>query len=1644
MINKEQAKQFMNARTAKPTVETDFKHLSTKYQAFGKLLINSDYKIQTVKEYKLLFGTDPRFNPWKGSEGLALAKVMVGDLLAPYVEKTWDKILSLPYQSGYLRRSFRANPTSEYTEVQINFARSFFYYAKFYKNLSFKEMLQYDVYNNHLYQAEVMISCFLDENQGEYQEFIEDIINNEDDVAGITRQIIKALLLSNHKQNWELVGKLLLAAQRQEGLRQTILEALDETHLGALEYMINLMLEHDITRFSSVVRAIDTWFGFGWEAEKKNTVNKVLQSVSNYFKAPEAVAEALKGKDNLELYTALWFLALTDVDTANKSAFELIKTRNKQKLIVGSYFIHQTKRTNVKFYPWVEEHLGTLGLEMDYWIVNALVFSGNFNEIIFNKLLKIAQETPKKGQQFVGTAFHWLSVQVDSAFFYRKLINLGQEEQLQVLAGNISEIPSDNRYSFVSRIIPNFQRWNLKQCKPVDFRDTPWKRNLAHQCLSDRDHSIMEMGINLFRNMPIEDQELELIEQLLSRKNKSLRKELIGILIKLSDEQISGTVERLIQSKKIDQRLAGLETLSVLHSNEKLSEFVESQIAYYKTRPTLNKNEEVFLDKFSNDSIGFNWDNGFGVIDYDGLYSAQPLAAKFEKTKGSILSKITGRKTAQFEHLIDRKKVIASFVLLNELYKSCLDLEYSMTYGDENYTYTQIFKDQVDFVKSHHHLKPVEKLDLLPFAEKWRMWYDKSKLNTFELAFLVNYLFPSNQYKHSTELQHVLDAYFPTFNFDVLPDQGNGYYKIIKTYFDAFADLDMYYQFQMDVLEDIVYKTDNALLTKEFEYKNEWDYTTRFNLLEGIQMAQALKLTSVYDLRTVAFEQREFNFLIHLNLIISGKTSVSEFAKYFKKLDKAKLTVMPSYLIIDLFNADVIRKNDMQFFALWNPDIIKMTEGRHHGFLEKKHPLKNKTFLLDLKRNLLEIELERGEIVTEVSAYMQCFSRIEGVSYFTRLIERLGKENLERGYSWGNQNSRKVVFSSLIKKCYPKPEETVEDLISAIKDLKITKKRWIELALYAPQWASWISEVVNIKQFESAVWFFHAHASDYGNAEKETILARYSQVSKSHLDQGAIDIAWFNTIYPDVGKANWKLLTEACKYISYGNGHRQIKTYSGVILGEVKIRETLKKIKDKRDKIAVKALGLIPLSKTTPEKDLLSRYNLLQEFLKESKQFGAQRQESEKLAVEIGLENLSRNAGFEDSIRFSWSMEAKATEAIMKNATFIEDNVVIELIINEHGEADILVEKGGKKQKTIPAKYKKDKAIIALKEGKSYLKKQYSRTRVSLENAMLRADEFTIDELNKIMIHPIVKTMLSKLVLFQKENGNSGFWKNNTVVDLNGQEIPVQSNTCFVIAHPSYLYQSVNWDLYQKYLFTNEMVQPFKQIFRELYVVTTDELEKGHRSERYQGHQIQVKKTVALLKSRGWTLNYESGLQKVYHKQNIGAQMYAEADWYSAADVESPTIEYVSFYDVKTYKEIPLKNIDPVIFSEVMRDVDLVVSVAHVGDVDPEASHSTMEMRSFLAKESAKLFKLDNVDVKTRNIVIKGSISDYTIHLGSGMVQRNGVQLSIIAVQSQHRGRVFLPFIDSDPKSAEIISKMKLLAEDSKIKDPTILAQIMK
>ena len=104
-----------------------------------------------------------------------------------------------------------------------------------------------------------------------------------------------------------------------------------------------------------------------------------------------------------------------------------------------------------------------------------------------------------------------------------------------------------------------------------------------------------------------------------------------------------------------------------------------------------------------------------------------------------------------------------------------------------------------------------------------------------------------------------------------------------------------------------------------------------------------------------------------------------------------------------------------------------------------------------------------------------------------------------------------------------------------------------------------------------------------------------------------------------------------------------------------------------------------------------------------------------------------------------------------------------------------------------------------------------------------------------------------------------------------------------------------------------------------------------------------MKQAAAALRSRGWTASYEGGLQKVFLAQGICVSLFARADWFSPSDVEAPAIEYVFFSRTRYVPEAPplhIADLDPVLYSEVMRDIDMVVSIAFVGGVDPETGQS--------------------------------------------------------------------------------------------------------
>ena len=1655
MLKQEQADKFLEKYEPKELKEADLASFSTAYQQLGKYITNLiDYDESCVFEREFTSYNFPD-KLWESKEGKALALLLFGKEIAPYVQRVWDSLLAYPYQRWWGRRPFRSKNPADYTEVQLSkMCTLHHYYSSGVGVLPIAEQFQYVVYNED--DVEAFFALLLDEKPDAYYELFKDIFSSEHEIGGICPVLIKAALITQDTRYRTLVEQLLLAAQLQEGLRQMILESLDETSLASLQHFIGVILGHNLTRFSSVVRAVDVWFGFGWEAPQQSVIKRTLELSQTFLSDRVAAEKAVNSKDNIERYVALWAVGVRSVQQALDLAVKAIQDpqTSHEGRIVTLYFVQQTQITYTDIATYAEAHFGEAA-DLDYWLLQNLP-KGSPSPALFDRMQAVAKTLPKEGKHFEGVGFRWLSFTLKPQDIYRFLIGEANEAQQERLAAELSEIPVEERQNLLQNVYPVLGRGRYyydseaeKKKKPEKYPADSWQRALVRTALNDKAAMVAGIAFDIFKKIPLVHEDILAIEQVLSRKNKEQRKESVALLIKQPESVLKDSTSRLIVSKSADQRLAALEILSVLQEEQRLTDYVTEQVEAYRGRK-LTKNEQVLMDKlaYNSDETGevrYDLSNGFGVIDFDRLTPfvlPQPQFDKERKEKKGFL----------FDKIIRVESVREALNELLVIWRKHKDYEYQYE-GYQGATITTLLGKEIR--RQHQEQEgetPMDRLNDLPLAELWKDWHQKHQLNEIEYEYAIRYcenIFYENEIPK--QLKSYLTGYYPDFKVAFKGDLGNYYDSEARRLEDLLTPISEAYaedraflaSFKLSVFEDALatYPPEKRKVKIERDY-DDMDWT---EVIDEFVISMNQVENGDIDYYTPEQRLRLWQLLYYVYAQKQTKDDLTIYNPQEVLTDlRAKVREserLPGVngglagLTLTLYQKGQLSADDLLFFCLLEDDLFTVAQGGENYFYRRlPEALKTSLTFPDtqlelLKTRMLQVELQRGDLPTDASIYIRYLQEIEGMHYFFEALERMGKEPFAKGYYYGNDLTKRRTFSHILEVSQPSATDTFAAFKAHLDKIKITDKRLVEAACYALHWADWIGDYLQIKDFKEAIWWFIAHTTDYMDAEKETIVSQYSTVPRDDFQRGAIDVDWYHRVHKAVGKEGWKLIQESAKYLSDGMGYRRVKLYSAVLTGEIKLDEVIQKITEKRDKDYVMALGLVPINKKKEEENLVSRYNLLQTFLKESKQFGQQRQESEKNAVEIGLDNLSRNAGYEDSIRFSWAMEAKATQQIMEKATLVLDDTTIKLVIDEQGKAELEVTKGDKTLKSIPDKYKKNKEVEALKDSKTYLTKQYSRTRLSLEQAMLSQTLFTAAELAKILEHPVVKAMLSKLVLFNPETQASGFWQDGKLLSAEGTLTPLKAADKLLIAHPSHLFYAVQWDLYQKYLFDKEIKQPFKQVFRELYVPTKDELETSNRSERYQGHQVQPQKTVALLRGRGWTVNYEEGLQKVYHKEGFRATIYAAADWYTPSDVEAPTLEYVVFYNLKDGKEVPMKEINPVIFSEVMRDVDLVVSVAHVGGVDPEASHSTMQMRGALARESARLFKLTNVEVKERYILVKNEHGDYSLHLGSGMISRGGLQINVVAVQSQHRGRVFLPFVDDDPKTAEIISKMKLLSE---------------
>ncbi len=1626
-----------------------------------------------------------------------------------------DQMNQFQMTAGWYRRSVRSESYAPFVEKSVQLFRAYtriaFYGAPLADILTGQTTPDfYDHARTEYFAYAGILAAQIDRGSESTINAVRDILLGESNTAMISHELIRGIVMCKNEGLYELLGKFLLAARLQEGARQAVCETMDEGRPEAFMYLFSVIEDNNLIRYSSVKRAVSTWIGIFDENSTDRISEKLVRLMGRCLREEAFRNEQLATNDSVAISCALWALGFYNAKDAMDAVISLAKSGTKNQKMTASYFTRSLQeerlkiqvskevlkeapddlalaacfmvsfldqagmhllslikeKTNVSYY-YTKDAAVTKPRKMD---AKKLFDSKQEARQLYGILKNIMEQIPKKGLVLSPCIFPWYEVTLTQSDLALRLCliawMLEDEALLDEAAAFIPLIGQGGRYVSSDRSIAA----RILLYRPA----SQVRRRILLDLMHNPEEYTCKSAYMLADDMKLADEDYRRLEQNL--KYKKGREGTLAILQKQPPEALAASVGRLLAAKPEECHMGALDLALEMKKNDGQFALLTPYLSEFE--PQTGREQVLYEELTADNSAAQDILNtpGYGFYDVNKEWVLPPMDADGKK--------------AHTLFTYGEDECIRVLQALNSLIQKNRNLSYKTAWDTD-----ELLGDDLKLCRYTGNDPDATPLDAYPFRELWETFY-REHIKTPEFLMEIHFYQACrsgrNKYEQNIDLYktifgHGLRKKPPFSNLIQGLRYGSQARTVLDTLFSEYVPKDLKVRWALcgtaAFLSAINTSNDFYTVSEKrwngvIETHNERTagLPVFADLLGWLSLAPEADWTSAFTMRFLLqqhyLKQRDREKLPRYQSRHSAYLSLSDYVQcylrgYWDKdlLYKAVFTfsdlgsLLEPVSIVEQRGA-VPSKNARSgalnsFFGL---NAITPSDGKYRfdtayaklPAMQLAHEIYRETI-----PNILAVELKRGEQPTPFSDYISNINVIYGIGYMIQILTALGKEPLQRGYSYyTSATAKRNVLSHLLKVCMPDETDTADTLAAALKGTDITKKRLAELAMYAEQWIPLLEEYFGLPGFASACYYFMAHTSEYFDDHITSVIARYTPLSPEELHDGAFDLHWFLEAYEKIGEKNFKLLYDAAKYSSTGTAHGRARKYADAALGK-KDKEDLKaEIDAKRNKDLLMSLGLLPLpsAKTKREKDLLDRYQFIQKYKKESRQFGAQRRASEGRAVDIALRNLSANAGFTDVTRLILRMESKLIEESSSCFAWQEikgsDGVSVLVSVDENGKSSLKCQKGGKILKSVPAKLKKDPLILACQETHKALKEQYSRTRQMLEQAMEDRTAFEARELWDLFGNPVVAPMIKTLLFMPEQDAARetctclGFLTPDGLFDGEGTITPLKLGDKLLIAHPVDFYRKGQWSEYQKLLFEKQIKQPFKQVFRELYVKLSEELEKTE-SMLFSGNQIQPQKTVGVLRGRRWVADYDDGLQKVYYKENIVARIYAMADWFSPSDIEAPTLEWVVFLDRKTGKPIKLKDIPDIIYSEVMRDVDLAVSVAHAGGVDPETSHSTIEMRRAVVECNLELFGIKNVRLEGNFAMIDGKLGEYSVHLGSGAVRQTGnAMLFVVPVHSQHRGRIFLPFVDDDPKTAEIMSKILLFAEDTKIKDPSILEQI--
>lgn len=1633
---------------------------------------------------------------------------------AALLYKYFDKLNQFQYSTGYGRRTVRTdtyiNPVDKVKNILYAAYHLQLYNTtldKYLLNDMSEELVDYK--NNYKIKwsgLQDIIAAHIDAGDITVKNALVQIITGENNVAFLTTDIIRAVFKSDDKDLHKLLGQLLVAARLQEGVRQAICENMDCGTIQAFRTLFEVIEENDLLRYSAVRRAVATWIGILDPDHLVRSSNKTFKLMKEVVFDKNRAHQLVDSDDAMSILVGLWGIGFYEVKEAVKVMERIVDNGTIQQKRVATYYNQaiEDRKTQQKFANKIIESpeldielaAGILDTYMSDCENEALMASGRrigyedeprpVNLKLWfadretakkhlNILINLLNSMQHKKYQFSPYVFPWYFTTITRGNVLIRICaianGLMDDDLMDKLAEMLSELDGQGS-SRTNGVRLLFSR-----------ELTPRRRELLIDTLGDKETFTRNEAFKIAKEMEFAPEEYDRMCQLLRFRATDLRLNLISLIKQQNDTGLQRSLNILLTDKREDMRLAGLDILRGLindtDSEGNIRTDVDGAVALGKklvkeiAAPT--EREQIFINEI------FNTNEEQAKSDEDELYTDAdiiPLPKMNYKKEDYPLLKISEKRLAELYTKLDN--------LIDE-YK---DYEIKTAYGEKVLLGNCNFLPQMKYAGT-----PEERY---PLISVWKEFYETEIKTPDDLMAMLLAIIPyrvtvgygNAQLEDKVYNKFIFNLAKDVFgeavlNFDITSYKygkaaqravsnavsgGDLFHGIIRVMFEIYLDTNYLHNFGKKAAQYLCCNVpeDKRMADEDFRSgpSNRITYVTPLNsLIFGVAINGFADKWNSAD----QFKERFNTFLVLTDMFMKLPEGATQWETVrvndnfrLKSVDYVTAAyygiITEAQMFRSIFEEGTLRERLQNLFIIYRAEKWPELKNQisKYGVFENEELNR---YLCDKAHTaadrIVKVECKRGDSHTKYSQAVTAIEFFYGTDHLIKLLTALGKDKFVRkdGYGLIGNGSRKVNLCHLISVCNPLPEDNIETFTQALKGTSINEKRLIEVAMYAPQWIDLIEEYLDFKGLKIGAYYFMAHMNDQYNRDqrKFATIARFTPLEKEELFNGAFDIDWFNEAYSILGEKRFAMLYEAAKYTSDGSRHTRARKYADATLGKVTVIELEAEIKEKRNKDLLMSYPLVPLA---DKADMLHRYQFIQQFRKESTQFGSQRRASEGLACDMAMRNLATRAGFKDTTRLSLVMEMALAESLKSYFEWTKldngkDVIQARIQVTESGKPEVVVRKGKKILASVPSAFKKDPYILQLKESNKKFREQYSRTVKMFELSMEERELYSVQEITELTANPVIAPVVENLVFISDDKQLCGTVSAATgiaLIDATGEVHNMDAADSIRVAHPYDLYKACNWSTWQQFFFEKQnregSKQPFRQVFRELYVKLNEEKEQNY-SRLFAGHQIQPTKTVATLKTRRWIADHESGLEKIFYKDNIAVTMYALADWFSPSDIEPPTLEYVAFSDRKTFKFIPVGEVPDIVYSEAMRDVDLAVSVAHAGSVDPQASHSTVAMRKVIVLCNIELFGLKNVTVEGTHAFIKGSLGEYTVHLGSGVVHMRGVhQLNVLPVHSQHRGKIFLPFLDEDPKTAEIISKIILFADDKKIKDPYILEQM--